>query len=292
MSVDFGKVESLKRLLQENKERFDALQSLNTLLESCTNSEVLQICSIVNPHQLFLLLDNNEPNASEEIKAVCSVVSKMLLAFPSPELAGLYQFIELGLQHGEECVRVMTLRVLLARIDSKEVVGMSIRPTMFHLITQLLGDESLDCAKHSDKVIVKLIDSPEGSYILSSLIKGLDVDLKGLMNKNDTVRYRVFDLVVAISSLDESFFQTFKQLGYMDMLISDLETNDVLLKLNCLEVLEVLMGSLYGCGYVRSSDVLVKLHCLLELVDCDPFASMLVPGMTLCCYCLSFLVAY
>ena len=279
MALDISKIQALGRALQKEDERFEALQSLNSLLESCPNQEILVICSLINPQQIFLLLDASESKSSEEIlHVICSVISKMLFAFGGEEFAKMFQYIELGLQHDHEHVRKMTLQLLMNKISNQEVADMLTQPTMFHLITQLLGDDSLDCAKHSNNVIVSIIKLPNGATIISSLLKGFDIDLKGLLGKSAVVRYRVFDLVVAISCLDKVLFITMKDLGYFEKLISDLETDDILLKLNCLEVLEVLMESQHGCDYIHSSDVLNKLHLVLEMAGTDPLSGVLIPG--------------
>ena len=275
MSFDHSKILALNNALQ-SEEHLEALKSLNTILESCTNVEILQICSVVSPEQIFLLLDTT---SLEEIDLVCSVILKMLIVFPGSGFVKISQYIELGLQHESERVRKMTLQLLLSRIDSEEIVDILSHQTMFHLVTQLIGDDFLECAKYSNNVLLMLAKHPKGMAIFDSRLKGLDIDLNGLLLKSSGVRYRVFDLIVAVSCFDKAFFNMLKDLGYFSMLVSDLESNDTLLKLNCLEVLEVLMTSQHGCDYILTSDVLIKLHHILQQVDTDPLSSMLIPGM-------------
>ncbi len=275
MSIDPSKILSLNSDLQSDERRLEALKLLNTLLGSCTNIDTLQICSIINPQQIFLLLDIT---SLEEIELVCSIISRMLIVFPASELSKMSQYIELGLQHESECVRKMTLHLLSSRIDSDELVDMLANPTMFHLVTQLIGDDFLECAKYSSNILLMLAKHPQGGSIFKLRQTSLDIDLKGLLLISSSVRYRVFDLIVSISCLDKTFFNTLKGQGYFSLLVSDLECNDVLLKLNCLEVLEVLMSTQHGGYYIQTEDVLIKLHNLLQQVDVDPLSTMLIPG--------------
>ena len=280
MAADISRVRSLKNSLETKGEEFKALQALNTLLDcSSSNAEVLQVCSVIGPQDLFIFVSTG--NSSDELDLVCSVLTKMLNAFPSTELVRMSRHIELGLQHLYKGVRKMCLKLIREKVEMDEVIcEMVLQPTMFHLITHLVSDECLECAKYASNIILLLMNNSSGFLLISSnLREGFSIDLEGVMGKSDTVRFRVYELGVKISSISREAFEFINNLGLITKLIGELESDDVLLKLNCMELLQLLMESPHGVDFVESADVLQKLHHSLISTQDDPFATVLIPGM-------------
>ena len=276
MAMDVSKIIGLRNSLQIASEESEALKYLNTLLTSSSNADILQICSIINPQQLFVFL--NSDKSPEELDVVCAALSKMLLAYSAPEVARLSQYIELGLQHTYAGVRKMSLQLLQSKMEDESTTNMLTQPTMFHLVVQLLGDDCLDCAKHVNDIVVALFKRSSDIIAVGFLIEGLEMDLRALMLKNDIVRYRVFDMVVTLACINSDLFSLIDGLGFINLLLAELDSPDVLLKLNCLELLQVLMESPHGCDLLESTKTLNKLHEVLEHVEQDPLSSILMPG--------------
>lgn len=281
MAAEVSHLVDIKDKLTANKEAKNTLNDLNTILENCTsNSEILQVSTIVNPQLLFLYLSSD----SESIVSItCRVLSKMLNAFPFVELNKMSQQFELALQHTNEHVRLLCLNLLFRKMELGQVFHQIIlQPTMFHLVTILIGDSSLKCSQMATKILERLLreDTSCSAVLSSSLSEGFLLDLKGLVSdRGDIVRFRVYEFLVKTCGIDDSLFSFVSCSGFIEGLIGELESQDVLLKLNCLELLQLLIEFPLGVGVVHSSDILRKLHTLLMERDNDPFASVFVPGM-------------
>lgn len=272
----------LKDMLQANQDVNDTLETLNAILEtSPSNTEILQVASIINPQLLFLYLSpSTMVESTDTLDMACLVLYKMLQAFPFPELKRMAQQIELGMQHSHIGVRHLCVKLLYHKITHSNIFHtLVLHPTMFHLVTQLVGDQSLECSQTACNIITTLLkDESCRVTILGSLGEGFLLDLQGLMVAMDTVKFRVYDLVVQLCGLGEDVFLFVQAVGFIDRLIGEMESNDVLLKLNCLELLQTLIESPHGLGVVNSADILKKLHNLLSTQNNDPFAIVLKPG--------------
>ena len=259
---------SLKECLEREEDVIETLQSVNTLLESTGKEEdVREIGSVVTPRLLFEFLTGDR--SQEEMDLVCAILNKLMPAIPSTQLRTMALYVELGLQHSYEGVRKLSLRLLRKKIANDDVIReIAIQPTMFHLVTNMIGDSSLECAKCASEILIELVRHPVSfSAIASSLWDGLLIDLAGLSSISDIVRFRVHELVVSLALLGaEPFNLVARKCGLMGKLIGELKSNDSLVKLNCLELLLALMQ---------------YLHDSLVEVEQDPLASVLIPGISL-----------
>jgi len=67
--------------------------------------------------------------------------------------------------------------------------------------------------------------------------------------------------------------------GLLPHLIAELsKEDDILLRLNCLELLATLAGSQHGLAYIDREGVLTKLEHILNDIEEDPFGSLILPG--------------
>ena len=278
--AEISRLIALRDSLEADQSSTESLEALNTLLEcASSNTEILQVASIINPQLLFLyLVPNDRP--SEVMDLVCAVLAKMLNAFPFAEWIKMSQQVELGLQHSYNGVRLLCVKLLMQKIVIDESFHeIILQPTMFHLITQLLGDENLECAKYASNLLRYLVSKPPCLAIITAHFKaGFFLDLEGLMRNGDIVRFRVYELIVQLACISSEVFEFVQSTGNIHKLIGELESDDVLLKLNCLELLQTLTESPLGLTVVESADVMKKLHSLLMSANQDPFASVLVPG--------------
>ena len=113
------------------------------------------------------------------------------------------------------------------------------------------------------------------------------IDLDALTKKSDIVRYRVYDLAVEVTLQGgQQSFEFISSTGFLDRLVGELAGDDVLTKLNCIELLIQLLDSKEGAAFLESNEILSKLHSLLMSAEQDPFGDVIVPGkiLSLSCY--------
>ena len=204
------------------------------------------------------------------------------------EVANYRQYIEIGLQHASLEVRKVSLTLLKRNSLSDEVRAMVLAPTMFHLVTQVVGDDSLECARLAMNVFLEVVSSPH--LLDATLREAFLIDVVGLMTKSDTVRYRVYELLVSMALRDGDAFLFVKSTGLLQKLVAELDLDDILVKLNCIEVLISLLSVPAGLAFLEGYNVLGKLHSLLLSAQQEPLGSLIIPGaLTVVVLCVCYI---
>ena len=265
----------MRLALQAGENVIPVLHNLNTLLEATpSNAEVQEIGSFMSLQLLFGCLNSAD---AEQLRACCAVLGKVLSSLPAENLCEHRLYIELGLQHLSDDVNSLCLGLLRRKLSSEAIKSMILSATMFHLITQTLGSESLHCAKLATEIFLEVANSPEMLDV--KLRQALLIDLEGLMGKSDIVRYRVYELAVRMTSLGGEATTFVQSSGLLQKLVGELDLEDILVKMNCVELLLLLLESQDGVQFLEASEVLGKLHSLLLSAQQDPFGSVVIPGI-------------
>ena len=279
MASEVSQLIELRDKLSAGEDILDTLEGLNTLLESCpSNSEILQISTIIGPQLIFYHLSGDQE--PETLHVACAALYKMLTAFPLPQFLKLTQEIELGLQHPAEPVRLLCLKLLNQKLSSSPSFHqIALQSTMFHLITAIIGDAVLACAQLATNIIETLFSASPSIFTAPGTLRDAFVlDLRSLISKSDVIRFRVYNLLVRLSLLSPNVLQFIEEEGFINSLIAELESDDILINLNCLELLQQLAGSNGGLEVIVAADILKKLHSILEGKDNNPLSSMIIPG--------------
>lgn len=66
--------------------------------------------------------------------------------------------------------------------------------------------------------------------------------------------------------------------GLITSLLAELDSSDILLRLNVIELLSTLAGSPHGLEYLQGKGIIDKLHHQLASVNEDPLGNLVVPG--------------
>ena len=273
-------LESIRASLADGKNLLESLHDLNALLEGNPSAAFAsEVARSLPLSRLFYLLSQQQAGgeAAQLIHRTCAVLDKVLSLLPGSEVASYGQYIELGLQTPVENVKKTCLGVLKKHSSDPSVRSMLIAPTMFHLVTQVIGDDSLQCAKLSSDLLLQFLTTP--SSLVSGLRESLVIDLQALMKKSDIVRYRVYELCVeAVLKGGRESFDFVSSTGFLNQLVDELSGDDILVKLNCIELLTQLLDSDEGAGFLETNEVLDKLHGLLVSARQDPLGDVIIPG--------------
>ena len=266
---------SLAANLQNAQDPVPILSEMNTLLESSA-SEIFLVLPRVPLLAIFACLDSSNDG---QVEATCSVLNKLLDALPVSTFHELSNFLELGLQHPNVRVIVLCLRQLKRCCSDPATLPLVLAPTMLHLVTQLMGHEQLEVVKATHAILALLCkEERTRRVILDERRAGFMGDMDHLMRKNSTVRFRVYDLFIEIAMSSAGAFKDVCGTGVLTQVTNELEDQDILLKLNCLEILIRLLASPEGYHFIDESDVVKKLHDVLQTRNADLLASIVVPG--------------
>lgn len=269
-----AQLHSIKQTIENNGEDVvSALYQLNTLLEYYTREEVIKAAEIISVQLLFDFLTSSD---EELVEVCCGVLGKIFKALEPREVCLYRDYIELGLQHPFERVRQTCLDTLASLIGDPNVQEMVTTSTVFHLVTQSVGDPSLKCANVTSSILFNLTKQKKCSD------DALAVELRGIMQKDSVVRCRVYELAAKIAVTDDTHLASLTSI--LVGMVQELGGDDVLVQLNCIEMLILLMESSGGRQFLENHGVIAKLHILLS-VD---LAMMYIPGIAKGIECFSF----
>ena len=269
---------SIKESLEGSREDVtSALNKLNTLLDYSTRTEITKATSVIPVEVLFDLLSSSD---EELVATCCAALEKIFRVLEAQDICQYRGHIELGLQHPFEEVRQTCLDTLMVHSSDPRVQQMVNTSTVFHLVTQTVGDPSLKCANMASNILFNMATVDKCNTDV------LAAELKGVMHKDSTVRCRVYELAVKISASNDTHLASLTSI--LAGLVQELQGDDVLVQLNCIELLILLMGSHGGLRFLENHKVTAKLHSMLT-TDQNPFGMMVIPGKYAC---LLFLTRY
>ncbi|CAG0899170.1 unnamed protein product [Darwinula stevensoni] len=150
------------------------------------------------------------------------------------------------------------------------------KETLLRKCLFLIGDEHLSVGKAAMDMALKLASSLPGMQILQS--EPAVLTMKEVMEKNDSVRYRVYEVVVKASSISQEALDGFVERNFLPRLIDEVQKQDILVQLNAIEMLTELALTPHGLHYLEDRNVLKDLEKILNTSDGDPLRSFLVPG--------------
>lgn len=190
------------------------------------------------------------------------------------EKVSFSNYLERCLLHKNADVKTLALNYIERRIkeagnDLPASMNNLYQSNMVIALVNCLECEETGVATVAMGILIKLLPKA----IKDKSIRGrLDTILCG----KDVVRCRVYEIGVALS---KSSIENHEQFDFiLEKLVADLDTDDVLLKLNILDLASNLAQSDYGNAYMENRGVFTKILREIELLDENPLKSIVVPG--------------
>ena len=259
------------------KEVLESLQELSALINSAS-------CNLrdVSPHiPLDVLFGCFNTSNHEQITLCKWILNKLLPLEKSDVIVSKYHDLIIeGLNHPSVEVRELCLSELqrcssnvhglLALLEKTDVLVYTARA---------LADDNLSCTQKAAKVLKNASRHESGLKMIFE--HELQSEFDELLLKKDVIRFRLYELFVAIQALSSEAFRSCKDSGILMKLLNELDGEDVLLRMNCVELLTELANSgKNGLDFLEDAGVLVKLNNVLLSLESDPMVSLMIPGKT------------
>lgn len=203
---------------------------------------------------------------------------------PTELIAPNMHIITEALLEQDEIIKLMYLKQLAISLRTPqgrhfiiENIGGNQTPLVKYIFQNVL-DESLGVAKEASTAIQNGLSSGEViNHFLTDSVMNL---FKDLLSKESVVRFRVYQLFVDLIVQRSSVLQNVNVKRIIGDLMRELDTDDFLTQLNCLEMLsQMAVTSKDGLEFIANSGVLEKVIKVLKDVDQNPLHEILVPGM-------------
>lgn len=147
---------------------------------------------------------------------------------------------------------------------------------LIYLINSIASDY-LSVASIASKTISFAFSTNENVDWFISSGSVISVITETIKSKNQTIKFRIYELFVNLAIVHPAHVETCETLGVFDDLFSGLDGEDVLVQLNCFEILSQLASIREGFRMIQNKGLLESVGKVI-LSD-DPFISFLLPGM-------------
>ncbi|EDL08628.1 proteasome (prosome, macropain) 26S subunit, non-ATPase, 5, isoform CRA_b, partial [Mus musculus] len=266
---------SLLREVARLEAPLEELRALQSVVQAVPLHELREQAAELRLRPLFSLLNQN----NREQTALCvSILERLLQAVEPIHLArNLRLDLQRGLTHPDDSVKTLTLSQIGRIVENSEAVTEILNNAeLLKQIVYCIGGENLSVAKAAIKSLSRISLTQAGLEALfeSNLLD----DLKNVMKTNDVVRYRVYELIIDISSVSSESLNYCTTSGLVTQLLKELTGEDVLVRATCIEMVTSLAYTHHGRQYLAQEGVIDQISNIIVGADSDPFSGFYLPG--------------
>ncbi|CAL1567716.1 unnamed protein product [Knipowitschia caucasica] len=269
-------IESLLSEVSRVEDPVEPLQRLKTALFSVPLSAVRDSVSGQRLGVIFTLLNSN---SREQIELCVEILERILTALSPVHVATNYRAeLQGGLQHNSEAVKILALTQIGRIVEHPEAVTQILNNyDLLCAVINSIGEEKISVAKQAIQSLSKLSHSKAGldKLFQSDLLK----TIKDVMGVSDVVRYRIYELVVGVSSFSPVSFGYCVNSGLISRLLDELTGEDVLIRVTAVEMVTTLAQSLHGRQFLTHEGIMDQISNMIRGAETDPFSSLYLPGL-------------
>uniref|UniRef100_A0A4W3IT27 26S proteasome non-ATPase regulatory subunit 5 n=1 Tax=Callorhinchus milii TaxID=7868 RepID=A0A4W3IT27_CALMI len=215
----------------------------------------------------------------EQIEVCVSILERLLQAVEPLYLAQNFkEQLQNGLQHPDDSVQILALSQI-GRIveDSVAVTAILNTPELLKGLIQSIGSERILVAKEAIHSLSRVAQSKAG---LDALFMTCTLqDLTNVMATSDVIRYRIYELMVEISSVSPVSLGYCVNSGLLSQLINEMMGEDVLIRANAIEMITALLKTPQGRHYLAQQGVINKISNMIIGAASDPFSGFYLPNL-------------
>ncbi|XP_047228903.1 26S proteasome non-ATPase regulatory subunit 5 [Girardinichthys multiradiatus] len=269
-------IQSLLEEISGVEDPVEELQSLKTALLSIPLSTLRDFVSGQRFDVIFSLLNSNE---REQVDLCVDILERILLALSPLHLVHNYRGkLQEGLSHPNDTVKILALTQIGRVVEHPEAVTEIVNNhDILRAVILCIGEEKIAVAKQAIESLSKISHSKPG------LDKLFQTDLlevmKEVMARSDVIRYRIYELVVEISSFSPISLGYCANSGLISLLLSELTGDDVLIRATSTEMVTTLAHSQHGRQYLAQQGIMDKISNMIRGAETDPFSSLYLPGL-------------
>ncbi|CAM5163897.1 unnamed protein product [Eretmochelys imbricata] len=257
------------------EEPLEELRALRVAVQALPLSALRERAPDIRLGSLFALLNVND---REQVALCVSILERFLQAVdPLYVIQNFREELQKGLFHPDDSVKLLTIAQVGRIVENSHAVREILNnPELLRQIIYCIGGEKIAVAKEAIKSLSRIAQTQDGLEALfaSSFL----VDLKNVMATSDVVRYRVYELIVEISSVSADSLNYCANSGLISELIEELTGDDVLVRATSIEMVTSLAYTKHGRQYLAQQGIIDKISNIIIGADSDPFSGFYLPG--------------
>ncbi|KAI8079124.1 proteasome non-ATPase 26S subunit-domain-containing protein [Gilbertella persicaria] len=259
-SIATNSLEQLARILSPESnasvlEKTSALQTFSaTLNDNLTLTRSLEILNTV-PLELFYLGFSVEDERLTTV--LCEVINKILFPFSFEHVVSE----ENKVSH----IRYLSLQQVSKCLVSDASVAMMVQSDLFPLTVATIAFQDTRTANKACELLFKMSSIPSGQEALFGAT--CVAMLKQLLQVNETIRFRIYDLLIKVASCSDSNFEQCESSGLLTVFVKELQSDDLLVKINAIELLNNIATTPAGLSFLEKANLLDTIVTVLDNTD-------------------------
>ncbi|CEG70950.1 hypothetical protein RMATCC62417_06760 [Rhizopus microsporus] len=256
------------------KDKVSILQTFSsTLKEPVTMEQSREILSTAPLGLFYHGLSLEEENLTN---VLCEVINKLLGPFSytdivSPENKPL---LTEGLAHYNTQIRLLSVQQVFKCLVSNDLIQSMLNSDIYmHILTTLAFQDTKTAQKASELLYKAAFTEPGQEVIFNSTTCAI---FKQLLKVNETVKFRIYDLLIRISSISDHAFELCEATGLLHEFMSELTSDDLLVKINAIELLNEVAVTPAGLAFLEKANLVDGIAAILDNEDEADVAVVLV----------------
>lgn len=269
-------IDSLLEEISGVENPIEELQSLKTAIFAIPISALRDAVSGQRFGPIFSLLNSNQ---REQVELCVGILERILMALSPVSLAQNYRAeLQGGLNHPDDAVKILALTQIGRIVEHPDAAAEILNNhEILREAIHCIGEEKIAVAKQAIKSLSKLSRSKPG---LDKLFQSdLQKEMKAVMATSDIIRYRIYELVVEISSVSPISLGYCANSSLISQLLGELTGDDILVRATAIEMVTTLAHSQHGRQYLAQQGIMDKIANMIRGADTDPFSSLYLPGL-------------
>ncbi|KAI2651603.1 26S proteasome non-ATPase regulatory subunit 5 [Labeo rohita] len=269
----------IESLLNEICESEDPIEELKRLRTAVLATPVSGLRQAVTGARLEIIFAHLNTNDKEQIEVCVEILSRVLQALEPIQLAQNYKTaLQSGLNHPDDSVKVLTLtQIGRVAAHADGVTQMLNNAEILRDVIHCISIERIAVAKEAIAALSKLSNTKAG---LDALFRSdLLNKLKDVMLTSDIIRYRVYELIVEVSTVSPVSLGYCANSGLISQMLEELTGDDVLVRATAIEMVTNLAQSEHGRQYLAQQGIMDKISNMIIAAESDPFSSLYLPGL-------------
>ncbi|XP_018429438.1 PREDICTED: 26S proteasome non-ATPase regulatory subunit 5 [Nanorana parkeri] len=269
-------IEQLLSSLSNLEDPIEGLRSLKTAALTLPLSTLTERLPAIRLDAVFRLMASQN---REQVDLCVAILERFLQALEPIYIAQNYkEDLQRGLYHPDDSVKLLAISQAGRIVECSEAITEILNNLeLLKQIIMCIGGDKIAVAKEAIKSLSKIARTTVGLDVLFG--SNLLASLKAVSAFSDVVRYRVYELMVEISSVSAESLNFCANSGILSQLLDELTGDDVLARVACTEMVTALAATLHGRQYLAQEGLIDRISNMILGADSDSFSGLYLPGL-------------
>ncbi|KAG1467509.1 hypothetical protein G6F56_004377 [Rhizopus delemar] len=246
------------------KDKISILEEFSRALKEPVSREQSQAIFSSTPLDLFYYGFSLEQEKLTEI--LCQVVNKLMGPLSYQEIP--FKFLVEGLTHYDAQIRFLSIQQVFKCLESIDFIKSMVQSEIFmHVIITLSFQDTKTAQKANELLFQISRHIPEALFGTSSI-------LHQLLTVSETVKFRIYELMIKVASESDQAFESCEKTGLLEAYLNELQSQDLLVKLNAIEMLNEIAATASGIRFLEKARLVEDMSAVLKDQDEDVVVSL------------------